>query len=170
MILCTKNPSAQDVKMASQSEKKPSSNAQKRACIQWKTIYYDDEAVLLHIRSMYPDATWSSIASIFNRTVPPERMRSDDSISSKGRSLLKIHPVAGTLAAPLDSATASGTQFEQASHLRSKVSRRASLTCTSICSRLQRRGMTERLVWKIFTATGMALAIAKAIQLCWRTT
>ena len=59
----------------------------KRQCTPWRINDYDDERTLLQIRRAHPTATWKDIANILNETVPENRKRTIDSITSKWQAL-----------------------------------------------------------------------------------
>ena len=56
-----------------------------RTKVPWVTACYDDEAVLIAVRSSHPVAKWKEIQQIFNSQVPERRWRTLEAIYSKAK-------------------------------------------------------------------------------------
>ena len=131
----------------------------RRTHIPWQTSSYDDEATLLHLRLKYPQASWSRISGIFNASVPSSRERTADSITSKGKRLMKSHQQTPTSSTVLESSlTPSEAQpheyFHQvcyASGLPTRANRQAS--SQPYC--LIHHGNRLWLTWRLCTAPGI---------------
>ena len=56
-----------------------------RTNVPWVTVHYDDEAILIAVRSSHPVAKWKEIQRIFNCQVPEKRRRILEAIYSKAK-------------------------------------------------------------------------------------
>ena len=62
-----------------------------RTNVPWVTHSYDDESILITLRSSYPRATWKQIREEFNRCVPECRRRTLEAIYSKAKTICSAY-------------------------------------------------------------------------------